>query len=111
MIPTADAVFFSEPASRNVAEEVLRRGGWVRADEAGCFATLAGSAEFKQIMSQAIDEFAVVHDAEVVFAATASWRCNGFESMLFINNQLQLLLNTRCSYHHSLYGAMDIVLG
>lgn len=116
LLLTADAVFTLEPASREAAEEVLRRGG-VGSDQPRIGVSVRewqDRQEFKEVMSSAIDKFAAAHKAEVVFLplqhpgdVTAS------EQVASFMEQPATIITERTAVPTTmaLYGAMDIVLG
>ena len=69
VVLTADAVFTLRPAEREVAEEVLERGG-VGPDQPRLGVSVRhwrGLQEYKEILSYAIDTFAQSHNFQVVF--------------------------------------------
>lgn len=116
LVLTADAVFSLAPASREVAEGVLRRGG-VGSDRPRIGVSVRDWQDqhgFKLAMAEAIDEFAKKQGAEVVFlplqhpsdVVASEYVCSFMEQPATI-----IVARTDVPTTMALYGAMDIVLG
>lgn len=116
VVLTADAVFTLSPAAREVAEDVLQRGG-VGLDRPRLGVSVRqwrGLEEYKEILSLAIDSFAQSHNFQVVFLplqhpddVVAS------EEVLSFMTAPGVIIRERCDVPTTmaLYGAMDMVLG